>query len=173
MKNWGLWLVAGIISLLGGFFALANPIEATLSATILAGYLFMVVGILTMVSAFQDEGWGGRIWGLLFGLMLLVLGLNLVGHPLKGTLSLTFVVAILMLVAGLFRILMAFAVEGGQVRMILILSGIISLVLGVMILSNFPQSAAVVLGLFLAIELISNGISMIFLSLNARKEAGS
>lgn len=171
MKNWGLWLVAGIVSLLGGLFALANPVAATLSATVLAGYMFMVVGVLTMLSAFQAEGWGGRIWGLLFGLIVLVLGFNLVGHPLKGTLSLTFVAAILMLTAGLFRILMAFAVDSGQVRMILILSGIISLVLGGMILSNFPQSATVVLGLFLAIELISNGVSLIVMSLGSRKAA--
>ena len=171
MKNWGLWLIVGIISLLGGFFALANPLAATFSATLLAGYMFMVVGALTMVSAFQTEGWGGRIWALLFGLVMLFLGFHIVGEPLKGTLTLTFAAAILLLAAGIFRILMAFAVDGGQVRMILIISGIISLLLGGMILANFPQSATVVLGLFLAIELISNGVSLIVLSLGSRKTA--
>ncbi|WP_120499571.1 HdeD family acid-resistance protein [Roseovarius sp. EL26] len=171
MNNWGLWLIAGIVSLLGGLFALANPMAATLSATLLAGYMFMVVGALTVVSAFQASGWGGRIWALLFGLVMFLMGFHLVGEPLKGTLTLTFAAAILMLTAGLFRILMAFAVEGGQVRMILILSGVISLLLGGMILSNFPQSATVVLGLFLAIELISNGVSLIVLSLGSRKAA--
>lgn len=39
-----------------------------------------------------------------------------------------------------------------------------------MIFTNFPQSAVVVLGMFLAIELIPNGISLIALSL-ARKNA--
>lgn len=102
---------------------------------------------------------------------MLFLGFHIVGEPLKGTLTLTFAAAILLLAAGIFRILMAFAVDGGQVRMILIISGIISLLLGGMILANFPQSATVVLGLFLAIELISNGVSLIVLSLASRKAA--
>lgn len=37
MKHWLLWLVAGVISLLGGLFALANPLAATLTAELLAG----------------------------------------------------------------------------------------------------------------------------------------
>ena len=61
MRNWGLWLAAGIISLLGGIFALANPLAATLTATLLAAWAFIVVGILTIASAFADQGWGGRI----------------------------------------------------------------------------------------------------------------
>lgn len=170
MGNWFLWMVAGLISLFGGFFALANPLAATLTAELLAGWMFVAVGIMTMVSAFGDQGWGGRILSVLIGLVILVLGIDLIGNPLAGVVSLTLVVAIGLVVVGVLRFLLAFRSDLAPLRWVLILSGAVSLLLGAMILSNFPQSAALVLGIYLAVELISNGISLIVLSLMRKSE---
>ena len=172
MRNWFLWMIAGVISLFGGFFALANPLAATLTAELLAGWMFVAVGIMTMVSAFGDQGWGGRILSLLIGVIIVILGVDLIGDPLGGIISLTLVVACGLLVIGVLRIVLAFRSEFAQMRWILILSGAISVLLGCMILSNFPMSAAVVLGVYLAIELISNGISLIILSLARKSDTG-
>ena len=48
------------------------------------------------------------------------------------------------------------------------LSGVLSIVLGIMILSNFPYAAASVLGILLAIELLSNGIFLLMVALGLR-----
>ncbi|RCW86655.1 HdeD family acid-resistance protein [Paracoccus lutimaris] len=170
MRYWFLWMIAGLISLFGGFFALANPLAATLTAELLAGWMFVAVGIMTMVSAFGDQGWGGRILSLLIGLIILILGIDLIVNPLAGIVSLTFVVAIGLLVMGVLRLLLAFRSDFAQLRWVLILSGAVSLLLGAMIMSNFPQSAALVLGVYLAVELISNGVSLIVLSLARKSE---
>jgi uncharacterized membrane protein HdeD (DUF308 family) len=37
MKHWIFWLIDGVVSLLGGFTALANPLAASLTAELLAG----------------------------------------------------------------------------------------------------------------------------------------
>ena len=170
MRNWFLWMIAGVISLFGGFFALANPLAATLTAELLAGWMFVAVGVMTMVSAFGDQGWGGRILSILIGLVILILGIDLIANPLAGVVSLTLVVAIGLIVMGVLRILLAFRSDFAQLRWVLILSGAISLLLGAMIMSNFPQSAALVLGVYLAVELISNGVSLIVLSLARKSE---
>ena len=170
MKNWFLWLLAGVFSLLGGLFALANPLAATLTAELLAGYMFIAVGALTIISAFSDQGWGGRILAILLGIAILLAGINLVGHPLKGAVSLTLAVGVMILVIGLFRIVLAFSAKAKNVRGVLMLSGAVSLILGFMIVTNWPQSAAVVLGMLLAIELISNGASLIVLSLSRKSD---
>ncbi len=170
MRNWFLWMIAGVISLFGGFFALANPLAATLTAELLAGWMFVAVGVMTMVSAFGDQGWGGRILSILIGLIILILGIDLIANPLAGVVSLTLVVAIGLIVMGVLRILLAFRSDFAQLRWVLILSGAISLLLGAMIMSNFPHSAARVLGVFLAVELISNGVSLIVLSLARKSE---
>jgi uncharacterized membrane protein HdeD (DUF308 family) len=172
MNGWIFWLVAGLASLAGGLFALANPLAATLTSVLLTGYLFMAVGVLMLISIFSDTTWTSRLLSLLLGLAVLFVGISIVSNPLRGVLSLTVLVAIMMLVIGVLRIVYAFGLPTPTLKGLLILSGIVSVVLGLMILSNFPYSAAVVLGILLAIELISNGISLIALAL-ARKSAPS
>ena len=168
MKNWILWLVAGVVSLLGGIMALSNPLAASLTAELLAGWSFIFVGVIALFSVFGDQGWGSRIFTFLLGLLFLLIGINLVAHPLRGLLSLTYVVAVFMMIAGIVRLVLAFSAELRPFRLIMIISGALSIVLAMMIFSNFPQSAAVVLGIYLAIELISNGVSLIAIAL-ARK----
>lgn len=161
-----LWVVIGGISIIAGGLALANPLAATLTAERLAGWSFLFIGILQIIAVFRQQNWRGRIWATLAGLAFAVLGFMLLTRPLAGILSLTIVVAVLFLVAGAFKIAMAFSIgrgSGGAFWMVL-LSGVLSAVLALMILANFPASAATLLGVLLAVELISNGVSLIALS---------
>jgi len=79
-------------------------------------------------------------------------------------------VALLMIFIGVLRIVFAFRMPTAGLKITLILAGVVSLGLGAMILTSFPFSAVLVLGILLAIELISNGISMIALGLVAREQ---
>lgn len=169
MNSWFLWLVVGILSVIAGIVALAHPFAATLSAELLAGYMFTAIGILTLVSAFQDQGWGARTWALLLGVLITAFGFNLIANPLDGVLKLTFIVAALMMVIGVFRIIIAFSPMAAGARGVLIVAGLLSIALSVMIFTNYPWSSAVVLGIFLGIELISNGVSLIFVALDRRE----
>lgn len=169
MKYWFLWMVVGILSIIAGVVALANPFAATLTAELIAGYMFLAIGILTLVSAFQDQGWGARIWVLLLGALITVFGFNLATKPLEGIIQLTLIVATLMMVMGVLRIVIAFTPMAAGARGFLIVAGLVSIVLSIMIFSNFPWSSIVVLGIFLAIELISNGVSMVFVALDRRE----
>ncbi len=168
MKSSFLMLGLGVLSLFGGIFALANPLAATLTATVLAAYMFIAIGALMLISIFTDDTWGSRLFSLVVGLALLAIGINLLSNPLQGVLRLTVVVALIMILVGILRFAFAFKMPTAGLKGLLILSGIVSLVLGIMILTNFPYSAAVVLGILLAVELLSNGISLIALGLAAR-----
>lgn len=172
MKYWIVWLIVGCLSVAAGILALLNPFVATLTAELMAGYLFILIGLATVFSAFQDQGWGARIWALLLGIAITTLGISLVAHPLQGIITLTLMVGIMMIVAGIFRLVMAFTDLGSIVRLPLIISGALSILLALMIFSDFPASSAVILGVLLAVELISNGVSMIFVALSRRKDEG-
>jgi len=171
VKYWFLWMVVGLLSIAAGVVALANPFAATLTAELIAGYMFLAIGVLTLISAFQDQGWGARIWALLLGVLITVFGFNLVTKPLEGIVQLTLIVAALMMIMGIFRIVIALTPMAAGARVFLIVAGLVSILLSIMIFANFPWSSVVVLGIFLAIELISNGISMVFLALDRREPA--
>jgi len=170
MKNSILLLGVGVLSLIGGVVALLNPLAATLTAELLAGYLFIAIGVLMLLSIFADDSWGSRLLSLILGFAILGIGINLVNKPFEGVLQLTVVVALLMIFIGVLRIVFAFRMPTAGLKITLILAGVVSLGLGAMILTSFPFSAVLVLGILLAIELISNGISMIALGLVAREQ---
>lgn len=159
-----LWIILGILSIVAGILALANPLAATLTAERLAGWSFLFIGILEIIAVFQKASWSGRIWALLVGVAFALLGISLLANPLEGVLSLTLTVAALFLATGILKILMAFSLGRGNGFMLVLLSGALSVVLALMIFANFPASAVSILGVLLAIELISGGVSMIALS---------
>lgn len=165
-------IITGVIALIGGFLALFNPLAATLTATALAGWVFVLVGVLQIVAVFSGEGWGAKILYAIMGVVFLLLGANLLGEPLAGVLSLTLLVAILFLVGGVIKIGMSFALGLGQFWPLAV-SGVLSLILASMIFTNFPGSAVVTLGLLLGVELLSTGVSLISFGLAARRSAAA
>jgi uncharacterized membrane protein HdeD (DUF308 family) len=159
-----LWLFLGALAIVAGLVALANPMAATLTAERIAGWTFLFIGLMQIFAVFQQTGWGGRVWVMVVGLAFTLLGITLLARPLAGILSLTLTVGALFLAAGVMKVVLSFSLGRGRGFWMVLLSGAISIVLAAMILSNFPESAATILGLLLAIELISNGVSMIALS---------
>ncbi|MFV0408420.1 MAG: HdeD family acid-resistance protein [Paracoccus sp. (in: a-proteobacteria)] len=159
-----LWIVLGIISILAGILALANPMAATLAAEQIAGWGFLIVGVLEIFLAFRAEGWGARIWAILAAIAFVLLGIALLGNPLEGIVTLTVLAGILFMSTGIFRVIMAFQLRGTGAFWLVLLSGLLAIVLAVMIFGHFPASVVTLLGVLLAIELISNGVSVIALA---------
>ncbi len=166
MKNWFLLLVAGLIAVAGGIFALFNPLAATFTATRIVAWLFLIMGALQIVAAFGDLGIGARLWTALLGILAIIIGLWIMGNPVAGTLALTWTIGLLFVVEGVVKLVLSFATRGSPYFWALLLSGAVSVILGGMILSNFPQSALTIPGILLAIDLISTGVSMVALALH-------
>ena len=167
--SWGWLILFGIISLIGGFLCFANPWAATIAADYLAGFFFMVLGIAQIVHSFSVREWGGFMWTLGVGVLTLLVGVVLVADPIAGATSLTFVVGILLFFLGGAKIAYALTLRPVEGWIWMLLSGIVSIVLGVLIFYNFPWAAAVVLGLFLGVELTFNGVTLLMTGWALRK----
>jgi uncharacterized membrane protein HdeD (DUF308 family) len=163
MKSTTLMLIVGILSVIGGIFALLNPFAASIAAE-------QIAGVLGLISFFQAEGWTGKLWALLVAVVSAWVGIELLGDPLGGVLALTFVVGVSFVVSGVFKVLAGFSLPSSNLRWIVVISGALSAILGFMILSNFPGSAVVSLGVLLGVELLSTGVSMIALSSALRSD---
>lgn len=159
-----LWLVVGIISILGGIFAFFNPLSATFAAEQLAGFTFLFVGILQFIALFRAHSTTGKALAAIGGVVGILIGIELLQNPLQGILTLTMVIAILFMATGIVRAVVAFGLRKTVAFIPLLISGLISIALAIMIFSGYPQSATYILGVLLAVELISNGISLIMYS---------
>jgi len=165
MASWFWWMILGILFVLGGVFALLNPLAATFSAEQVISWIFLAAGILTFGAVFHAIGWGQRIWTLLLSLAYIWLGLSLLFKPLEGVLTLTLLVAALFLISGVAKVIFAFLARHSGYFWPALLSGLVSVALAAMVIFNFPQSAAVLMGLLLAIELIVTGTTLFFFAL--------
>jgi uncharacterized membrane protein HdeD (DUF308 family) len=168
MSNWILLAVLGVVSAVAGVLALMNPFPASLAAVKLAAWAFLIIGAVQIFEAFSAKSWGGKLWTLLLGVVALVIGVDLLGEPLAGLVKLTWVLGVMFIASGLFKFIVGWRVHRTDFRFLVLVSGLASLAIGLIILSNFPESAATSLGILLGVELISNGVSALALALSRR-----
>ena len=110
-SSWGWKLAAGILCLVAGLAILSDPLwSTTLASTwlvILVGFLAMLQGVAGLVVALQGGGWGMgalSVLGILFGLFLVI-------KPLIGVATLTLILAIFMLIGGMWAVVQAFRIR--------------------------------------------------------------
>lgn len=168
MKNWTVLFIIGTLSIIAGLLALFNPFAASLAVTTFTGWAFIILGVLQIIEAIRAKDLGGKMWTLLLGIVALVLGINILANPMEGLISLTIILGAMFLVSGIFKLIVGFGVHSSVLKWAIVLSGTISCLLGLMVLSNMPGAATIALGVVLAIELISNGISLVSLSMHRK-----
>jgi uncharacterized membrane protein HdeD (DUF308 family) len=134
----------------------------------LYGWLMIFGGAFETVHAFMRRKWSGFFLSLLSGLLSLVVGFLLVAHPAEGGIALTLLIALFLMFGGLFRIIVSIATPLHH-RLWVGIHGVVALLLGISIWRSWPLSGFWVIGLFVGIEMIFNGITLVMLGLTARK----
>lgn len=172
MPNWLILVLVGAVSLLAGLIALLFPLPASLTLNAFVGTGLLLAGALGAWAALRGGRSADRLWGLALGVAVLALGLILLLSPEAGLKTMTLVLAIGFLVSGILKLLLGWQLPVPAWKWSMLLSGLISVGLALIIFSGFPESAAVVPGLLLAVELLSYGWGLIFLGLAAKQHGG-
>jgi uncharacterized membrane protein HdeD (DUF308 family) len=172
--KWG-WIVAlGVIFMIAGVIALGSVVMATVSAVWVVGIMMIMAGVAEIIAAFSVKGWGKAIfWGLL-GALYVAAGIIAFENPLLAAAVLTLFLGIALMAGGIVRMFLAWHMrEAGKPWGWVVVSGIISLLLGLMIIAKWPYSSVYVLGIFLGIDLIFIGSSWFTIGLALkRRHAG-
>lgn len=170
-KNWGWLLILGILFIILGFIGLGSLFALTLASAFFFGILIIIGGAAQFVEALKCKGWKGVAFHVLIAVLYVVGGVFVIQDPLAASVMLTWVLAAVLIFAGILRIVMAIQMRSAGPWVVPLLGGVISIILGGMILAQWPLSGLFVIGLFVAIELIVNGWSYIFIALGARNAA--
>ena len=166
-RSWGWYLVFGIVLIVLGTIALGSALLMTIASVFFFGWILIVGGVMEVVHAFWHKRWSGFFLDLLTGILYVVAGWMIMSNPAQSALLLTLVIAMFLVFEGVFRIVVALAVRYPHWGWLL-LNGVISLLLGVMIWRQWPYSGLWVIGLFVGIEMLLNGWSLVMLSLAGR-----
>ena len=164
---WGWFLAFGIALLALGIAAVARAVTATIVTMVFFGWLLLIASGIEIVQAVMVGHWAGFFHHLLAAILFGVVGFLLLTKPVISAETLTIFMAMFFLIGGLFQLVASIALAlpgwGWQV-----LDGIISIILGALVLSQWPVSGLWVVGMFLGIDLIFYGLAWIALALGLR-----
>src|SRR5499427_723408 len=166
-RSWGWFLVLGIVLIVLGVVAMGSVFVMTIASVFFFGWILIVGGVMEVVHAFWHKRWGGFFLDLLTGILYVVAGWMMVTNPQESAILLTLLIAMFLVFQGVFRIVAALAVRYPRWGWVLV-NGVISLVLGILIWRRWPVSALWVIGLFVGIEMLLNGWSLVMLSMTGR-----
>jgi uncharacterized membrane protein HdeD (DUF308 family) len=168
-RNWGWFLALGILLVVLGTTALGASVAMTIASVMLFGWLLIVGGLVEAIHAFwRERGWGGVFINLLTGILYVVVGFMMVANPGVAAVTLTLLIALFLMFGGIFRIVVALMLRFPHWGW-LALHGLINLLLGIGIWRQWPLSGLWVIGLFIGIDMVLNGWSLVMLGLAARK----
>jgi uncharacterized membrane protein HdeD (DUF308 family) len=173
--HWVMFLIEGIILVILGLVAIVLPPIATLAVTIIIGWIFLISGIMGLITTFYARHAPGFWWSLISGLIGIAAGVVLLLWPITGTLSLTLVLIAFFVVEGIASIMYSIEHRNqltGRWGWMLV-SGIIDLILALIIFLGLPGTAAWALGLLVGINMVFGGAALIGMALAARHPASA
>lgn len=167
-KNWRRFFLWGIGMVILGYLAISAATFTTLLSVVFIGFLLFFSGAIVAVDTltFWWGKWSGFFIHLLVAILYLSVGVMLMQNPIEGSVSLTLLLGVFFIVTGLIRILLS-SLKTPRWKWAL-LNGIVTLILGVLIISHWPASSLFIIGLFVGIDLLFFGLAYLMSALAAR-----
>jgi uncharacterized membrane protein HdeD (DUF308 family) len=170
-RSLGRLTVLGAVLLIAGLAGLTHTAVATLTSMLLFGWLLLIGGAVGLVHSVLSRG-SNFVWvGLIGAALNMAAGVVLIRHPEVGAEGLTLFAALLFLAGGLFRLVGGVVVRGPQMIWTLV-QGAFGLLLGLLVLMEWPDSTRYVLGTFFSLALLFDGLSLIATGIGGRQLIG-
>lgn len=164
------WAIAGgIAMILLGFFALSYQLVSTAAVATFIGFILMFACAFQLIKVFTIGGWRSHLWYAVVAIAYGVAGYVFIAHPFQAAIAFTLFLGWAILIGGVFRAFLAFRMRHHRGAAWVLFSAAISVILGGLIISQWPSAGLYILGLFLGIELIFAGVGWLALGIAAEK----
>jgi uncharacterized membrane protein HdeD (DUF308 family) len=140
-----------------GIFAVMAPLFSGIAVTVLVGMLLMMGGVFEVIFAFKAGSWGKGILVFLFGGLGVVAGAITLMTPMRSLGALTIVLVAFFVAGGVMDIVLAFKARPGQGWGWMLFSGIVSVVLGGLIMAQWPLSGVWAVGVLVGMRVLVHG----------------
>jgi uncharacterized membrane protein HdeD (DUF308 family) len=163
-KNWWLFLILGLVSVIAGVLAIVYPDLTLLALGIFAGVSLLMIGIMEIVEAIAGDP-DSRALTAIVGVLSLLAGLVCVRRPGESLLALVIVLGFWLIIEGIVRFIRAFSEL--EDRALLMGLAILDIILGILILA-LPDLSLVTLAVLFAISLLARGVFAIITAFKLR-----
>jgi uncharacterized membrane protein HdeD (DUF308 family) len=151
-KNWWLFLILGLVTVIAGILAIVYPGITLLALGIFAGVSLLMIGVMEIVEAFAESE--ARAMNAVIGVVSLLAGLVCLRRPGESLLAIVIVLGFWLIIEGVIRFIATFAVL--EDRALMMGLALLDIILGVLILA-LPELSLVTLAILFAISLLARG----------------
>lgn len=172
-RDWGWLLLLAVVQILGGVLAVAVPIAASFAAVGIIAALLIVTAFLQLIHAFQMNAWPRSVWYGIGAVLYAAVGVVLILYPVTGALALAVLIAVVLIAEGFLR-----TIFGTLLRPLfgwswLAMAGLLSIIVGIILLIGWPLTALRLTGLLLGANLLVTGIMNAAFAITARSTVSS
>ena len=164
-------MLLGVLQIIGGILAIAAPLAFGKAFVWVIGIGLVIAGGAWLFSAFKKETFASGAVTFLGGLLYLLVGILLILQPLLALGFLGTLLAIFLFLRGIIQIQGAFAVKPENGWGWLLFGGILAILLGVLLMMEWPDGGMVAIGIFIGIELLFSGITVLMFGGDLRRAA--
>lgn len=168
-RNWAWLLGFGILLLILGCIGLGMVVGLTIVSMFFFGAALIIAGFTHIIDVFKHRSWRGIVWQALTAVLYIAAGCLVIYDPLLASTLITALLASILIVIGITRIILVITVKAKGGWGWLLLAGLTAILLGILILLQWPYSGLWVVGLFIAIEMIVSGWTYIFIAIAMKK----
>ncbi|MDZ8056457.1 MAG: HdeD family acid-resistance protein [Aulosira sp. ZfuVER01] len=161
-------LLTGVLLIILGIIAIAIPTISTIFAEAWVAIILASAGFAKLFYAYNTRESGGLVWKVSLGGLYIATGVMLLIYPSTGILTLTLLLGSFLLTEGVFELILAFKLRPQHNWTWALGNGIITLILGAMIMFQWPFNAPWLIGTLLGVSILFTGVSRTMLSLNGR-----
>ena len=165
------WL--GIILIALGVLAVLTPAVAGSAVATVIGFILLVAGIVAIVRGLKAEASTEKTTGLILGIVTALAGIAVIGHPLFGLAFLTLLLVGYFVAEGVWKIVVSFRYRPNAGWRGLLASGALSLLLGLVIWSQWPVSGMWAVGVLVGVNLLGTGVALVMLASTLNKSLGA
>jgi len=169
----GMLIALGILFIALGMIGVAGQVMFSFVTINILGAFLIIGGVLQGVHAFQSSGWKSVGIQIVFAILYIVAGLYTWLFPIPALEVITLWLAAIFFITGFLRLIAAFHHRPFGQWFWLVLSAIISILMGVLIMNSFPASSFWLPGLLIAIELLLQGWTLLFIGIAAKSHTAS
>lgn len=165
-----LFLIQAVLMVIGGLVAMVYPLLTSLAVSFFLGWMLVVTGVvqgITLVATAKVP----HFWlQLISAVLSIVTGVLFIRNPGAGVATLALLLVIYFMIEGVAKVLFALTMRPLPNWGWVLLSGIVSVALSVFLILN-PLLSLVALGVFIGLQLLSEGLAIGWMAWTIRRNA--
>jgi len=169
IKKASAWVIIwGIVTFVCGVLAIILPLTFSFGIALAIGCLILTAGIAHLFFAFDTRSVGGFLWQILVSALYVMAAICLLVNPLLSVLSLAFILAIFLLLEGTLELTLYFRLRRFRHSVWLLVDGIGTLILGILMISQWPPASPEIIGALIGISLMLSAVSRLIFTMAIR-----